>query len=125
VRVSIEKPTLDVFPAMSPQDSAHELLIQPSFASLVRELERRYAALIFDTPPVLLVPDTQLILDQVGTFLVVARVGKTRERALRSMLELLPRDRLLGTVLNEGSLPTHARNYGYYGRESASLEGEE
>jgi len=125
VCVSIEKPAVDVFPAASPHASAHELLIEPGFASLVRELERRYATVIFDTPPVLLVPDTSLILDRVSSFIAVARSGQTRERLLQSMLELLPRDRFLGTVLNLGPLPTHSRQYGYYSGDSASPAGEE
>ena len=125
VCVPIEKPPVDVFPAASPHASAHELLVRPDFASLVRELERSYTTVIFDTPPVLLVPDTQLILEQVGAYLVVARAGQTRVRPLRNLLELLPRDRLLGTVLNEGPLPTHAKHYGYYGGDSAGPAGEE
>lgn len=120
VCVSIEKPAVDVYPAARPDDSAHELLIQPGFASLMRELERRYATVICDAPPVLLVPDAGLILDQVSVYIAVARSGKTRERALQSMLELLPRDQFLGTVFNEGRLPVASKHYGYYGGDSAS-----
>jgi Mrp family chromosome partitioning ATPase len=125
VCVSIEKPAVDVFPAVSPNDSAHELFVQPGFASLVRELELRYATVICDTPPVLLVPDTSLALDQVSTYIAVGRSGETRERALQSLLELLPRDRLLGTVLNEGSLSVRSRLYDYYGEDSVSPATEE
>jgi succinoglycan biosynthesis transport protein ExoP len=121
VCVSIEKPAVDVFPAASAHDAAHELLVQPGFAALVRELERRYATVIFDTPPVLLVPDTSLILAQVSAYIAVARSGETRKRALKQMVELLPRERLLGTILNEGPLPTHRKQYGYYGADSPSL----
>jgi Mrp family chromosome partitioning ATPase len=119
VCVSIERPAVDVFPAKAPSGLAHELLVQPGFASLMRELERRYALVICDAPPALLVPDASLILDQVGAYIAVARSGKTRERALRSMLELLPRNRLLGTVLNEGRLAVAGRHYGYYSGDPA------
>jgi Mrp family chromosome partitioning ATPase len=125
VCVPIEKPAVDVFPAAGPHASAHELLVQPGFASLVRELERRYVTVIFDTPPVLLVPDTQLILDQVSAYIAVARAGATAERALKSMAELLPPDRFLGTVLNEGSLPTERKQYRYYSGDSPSSAAEE
>jgi Mrp family chromosome partitioning ATPase len=125
VCLPVVKPAVDVFPAAGPHDAAHELLVQPDFASLIRELERRYTTVILDTPPVLLVPDASLILDRVGAFIAVARSGQTRTRALRSMLEMLPRDRLLGTVLNEGSLPTHQRQYRYYAGRSAMPAVEE
>ena len=61
-----------------------------------------------------------LILRHVGAYAVVARVGKTRKRAFRHMLGLLPKDRLIGSILNEGPLPTHARHYGYYADDEES-----
>ena len=33
------------------------------------------------------------------------------------MLALLPKERLIGSILNEGPLPTHAHHYGYYADE--------
>jgi Mrp family chromosome partitioning ATPase len=125
VCVSIEKPAVDVFPTARPNDSAHELLIHRGFASLVRELERRYATVICDAPPALLVPDAGLILDQVSVYIAVARSGKTRERALQSMVEQLPRDKLLGTVFNEGRPPVASSRYGYYGGDSARSAAKE
>lgn len=114
VRVSIDRPALDIFPVRRPQQSAHEILVGPAFGKLVEELEQTYTTVVYDTPPALLVPDVSLILRHVGAYAVVARVGKTRKRAFRHMLGLLPKDRLIGSILNEGPLPTHARHYGYY-----------
>jgi capsular exopolysaccharide synthesis family protein len=125
VCVSIEKPAVDVFPAARPRESAHELLVQPGFASLVRELERSYATVIFDSPPVLLVPDASLILAHVSAYIAVARAGETRKRTLNSLVELLPRDHFLGTILNEGPLPTHRKQYGYYDGNSPLPAAEE
>jgi len=125
VCVHIEKPAVDVFPAARPHDSAHELLVQPGFASLLRELERRYSTVILDTPPALLVPDTSLILDRVSAYIAVARSGETRQRTLKSMAEMLPRERFLGTVLNEGPLPTHRKQYRYYRKDSSSPVAED
>jgi Mrp family chromosome partitioning ATPase len=125
VCVHIDKPAVDVFPAARPHESAHELLVQPGFASLLHELERRYSTVILDTPPVLLVPDTSLILDRVSAYIAVARSGETRQRTLKSMAELLPRERFLGTVLNEGSLPTHRKQYRYYREDSSSPVSED
>jgi Mrp family chromosome partitioning ATPase len=125
VCIHIEKPAVDVFPAARPHDSAHELLVQPGFASLLHEFERRYATVILDTPPVLLVPDASLILARVSAYIAVARSGATRERTLRSMTELLPHDRFLGTVLNEGPLPAHRKQYRYYSGDSPNAAAED
>lgn len=117
VRVSVDRPALDVFAVRLMQHSAHELLVGPALARMIEELEQTYATVVFDTPPALLVPDVSLILRHVGAYAVVARVGKTRKRAFRHMLNLLPRDRLIGSILNEGPLPTHSDHYGYYADE--------
>jgi Mrp family chromosome partitioning ATPase len=115
VCVSIEKPALDVYPARVPEDAAHELLVQPSMGILAREFERRYTTVVYDTPPTLLVPDVRILLQHVPAYLAVSRFGVTRQRSVKAMLELLPREPFLGGVLNGGPLPSHASHYGYYG----------
>jgi hypothetical protein len=49
----------------------------------------------------------------VGAWAAVARAGSTRKKLFRNMLELLPRDRLLGGIVNEGRLAISTK-YGYY-----------
>ena len=120
--IPIERPALDVYPALVPQESAHELLVRPQLAALVRELERRYHTVIYDTPPSVLVPDTRILLSHVSAYVVVARHGATRRRALEHMLSLLPRDLLLGAVLNGAPSAAHSRQYGYYSEDRPDLE---
>jgi Mrp family chromosome partitioning ATPase len=120
--VTFEKPALDVYPALTPQDAAHELLVLPQTATLVRELERRYSVVVFDTPPTLLVPDTRILLGLVPAFLVVARHGVTRKRALSHLLDQLPRPQFLGAVLNGGPEPAHSRHYGYYSADPGEAD---
>jgi hypothetical protein len=122
VCVPIERPALDVYPALVPQEAAHELLVRPQTAALVRELERRYHTVIYDTPPSVLVPDTRILLNHVSAYVVVARHGATRRRALEHMLSLLPKDLLLGAILNGGPGPAHSRHYGYYSEDRPPLE---
>lgn len=115
VRIEIEKPALDVYPARVAEANAHELLVSPAFAALVRDLEQRYEITVFDTPPMLLVPDAPVIVERVGAAVAVSRAGRTRLKAFGKMLELLPPAKLIGTVLNEGVLPGSRGQYGYYG----------
>jgi Mrp family chromosome partitioning ATPase len=112
--VSVDKPALDVYPTRAPHPAAHELLVQPRFAEFVRELEQHYATVILDTPPALLVPDASLILTHAGAYAAVARAGTTRRRAYKKMVRMLPPDRLIGGILNEGSAASFKKNYGYY-----------
>jgi capsular exopolysaccharide synthesis family protein len=115
VAIEVEKPALDVYPSRHPEANAHELLVGPAFAAMVSELERNYEFIVFDTPPMLLVPDAPVIIERAGAAVAVSRAGHTRLKAFRKMLELLPPSKLLGTVLNEGTLPGSQLQYGYYG----------
>ncbi|MFQ5418489.1 MAG: CpsD/CapB family tyrosine-protein kinase, partial [Myxococcota bacterium] len=71
VRVRTELPSLDLFLVREPPERAHELLALPSLADLLRELGRRYDAVIVDSPPLLLVPDVPLIVEHVGACIAV------------------------------------------------------
>lgn len=115
VAVSIESPPLDVFPVAVAQREAHQLIAGLAFEALVRTLERHYEVVVFDTPPVLVVPDAVMALRHVSTAIAVARSGRSQRRAFEHMCELLPPGRLVGSILNEGQLPIRDRQYGYYG----------
>jgi len=113
-RLSISKPEVDVYPALRPRHHAHELLILPGLATLVSELERRYDAVVVDSPPSLLVPDATLILEHVAAFIPVARAGVTRARSFHRMLATLPGRRLLGAIMNDAPSLVGSGDYGYY-----------
>ena len=73
--------------------------------------------MIVDTPPAPLVPDATLILRHVAACAPVVRSGKTRARSMKRLLECLPRERLIGWILNaEPSARFGYRDY-YYGDE--------
>lgn len=115
VCIAIERPALDVFPVRHPLANAHEALSQAALEQNLQELQRRYELIVFDTPPVLLVPDACVIVDHLGAAVAVARAGETARRGFEHMIELLGRDNLLGSILNDGALPAGAHQYGYYG----------
>ncbi len=114
VRVSVELPPIDVFPVVTPQDAAHELLTLPAMAALIADLERRYSTVIIDTPPAPLVPDATLILRHVAACAPVVRAGKTRARSLKRLLECLPREKLVGWILNCERAPRFGYQDYYY-----------
>jgi Mrp family chromosome partitioning ATPase len=109
-----DQPSLDVFPVVEPVPQAHELLGSPLVASALRELTSRYDTVVYDAPPVLPVPDVPLVMPYVGACVLVARAGETQRSAFLDMLALLPREKLIGTFLNEAAQPRHARQYLVY-----------
>jgi non-specific protein-tyrosine kinase len=119
VRVAVQSPAIDVFPALVPQRAAHELLVRPQLAELIGLLERRYSTVIIDTPPAPVVPDANLILRHVGACVPVVRTGKTRARSFRRLVETLPRSQMIGWVLNcDRSSSNGDYEYYYYGADA-------
>jgi Mrp family chromosome partitioning ATPase len=118
-RIRTEIPTLDAFAVAASRPRAHEIFSTRRFRELLAELGAAYDLLVIDTPPVLPLPDVALIAPHVGGYVAVVRAGDTPRSAFREMLELLPRDRLVGCFLNDARLPRHARYASYYGEEEA------
>lgn len=86
----------------------------PSFEATLRELVERYELVVLDTPPVLVVPDTTIIMEHADCYATVARAGITRARHFKRMLETLPRKRMLGAVLDGGATSIHKTYYRHY-----------
>lgn len=120
-RITLREPEIDVYPCAQPHRAAHELLVLPSFATLIRELEARYSAVIIDTPPTLLVPDSTLIVRQVSYAIAVASAGQSRVHRFNEMLNRLPSEKILGKVLNNVPIPPHERGDDYYYHDAEEL----
>lgn len=114
VCVPTELSALDVYPVRKGDSDAHELLARSSLGVFLRDLARRYAVVVCDTPPVLPVPDVALLAEHAGACLVVARAGSTRRAPFREMLESLPSEKLIGTFLNAARTPRSAYHYYRY-----------
>jgi len=124
-RIPTDLPTLDLYLAGRPLRHAHELLARPALARMLDELRERYAVVVADTPPVLLVPDVPLMAAHFDACMVVGRVGKTARSNFRDMLDLLPREKVLGGFLNQVRASGHASQYGYYLNEDDAGEVED
>lgn len=112
--ISFDQPMLDAYPVRQSRASAHELLVRATLESTLRELERRYEIVVIDTAPVLLVPDTPILLESMTAAIAVARAGRSRTQAFKRMCEMIPAGKLIGAVLDEGKLPANAASYRYY-----------
>ncbi len=83
------------------QDSA-ELLGCPRMAELVNEMKQRYydRLVLFDVPAVLGGADAIAFAPLVDAILVVVAEGRTDMEDVQKSLELLPKDKILGFVMN-------------------------
>lgn len=79
-----------------------EILGSPRMRELVAEVRDRYPEryVIFDMPCVLEGADSLAFASRVDHILLVVQAGKTPVQDVRKALDLLPREKILGVVLN-------------------------
>ncbi len=83
------------------QDST-ELLNSPRMRDLVKEMKNRYEDryIFFDVPHILGSADAIAFAPMVDSLLLVVESGKTSMADIKRALELIPKDKFLGFILN-------------------------
>ncbi|WP_173107789.1 CpsD/CapB family tyrosine-protein kinase [Bacillus sp. KH172YL63] len=94
-----------------------ELLSSRAMEQFFEDAYKEYDLIIFDTPPVLVVTDAQILANQCDGSILVVSSGKTEIDAAKKSKDLLEsaRGKLLGTVLNNKKI-TDTSYYYYYGK---------
>lgn len=82
--------------------NATELVGSPRMEALVKELKQRYndRYVIFDTPGITASPDPLIISEYVDAILLVGRAGHSTQESIRATMESIPKQKLLGIVMN-------------------------
>jgi capsular exopolysaccharide synthesis family protein len=121
--VRLEPAGLHLLPGGAARDDVAEMLSGPKFSAVLAEARRMFDYVIIDAPPLGVFTDASVLINRADSALIVARANKTRYGALEKLLEPLPRERLLGVVLNGSDEELSEQNY-YYRRYSARRTGE-
>ena len=118
-------PGLVLLPAGKPHEFITEMIASQRMESLVKELESRYSdrIIIFDAPPLLATPETQVLAGLVGQIVFVIEAGKTPYSIVEDALQMLPREKAIGLLLNKSDSISNRGGYYYnyyapYGQES-------
>ncbi|MFZ3591233.1 CpsD/CapB family tyrosine-protein kinase [Bacillus sp. DJP31] len=107
---------LDILPSGPIPPNPSELLDSQAMNMLMEELKESYDYVIYDSPPILAVTDSQTIASKCDGVVMVIRSGKTHKiRALKAK-ELLEKagSQVLGVVIN-GVEEKMSGYYGHYG----------
>jgi polysaccharide biosynthesis transport protein len=124
--VRLEPAGLYLLPGGQPRDDVAELLSGPSYARLLTEVRRMFDYIIIDAPPLGIFTDANILMSRADGGILVVRAGKTRFSTVDKLLEQMPRERLVGVVLNRTEeQPEAASNYyqhRYYNRERRVTE---
>lgn len=106
-------PRLVVMPTMRAVSKSAEILSSKKVANLIQELRERYDSriVIFDCPPVLNSDDAMVLLPQVDCILLVVANGMSTQSEIEETLHHLPKNNLLGVVLNKADVESKAYYY--------------
>ncbi len=98
--VCLEPAGLHLLPGGAARDNVAELLSGPKFSRVLAELRTMFDYIIIDAPPLGIFTDATVLINRADGALLVVRSGKTRFATLDRLLEPLPKERILGVVLN-------------------------
>ena len=104
-----------------------ELLGSEKMANLIKQLEKEWDVVLFDSPPLVAVTDATMISKELDKIVIVVKVGQTDKGAFSRTIELLNNVKapIGGVVLNAvtqnnsyGSYYYYYQYYNYYGSEN-------
>ena len=114
--VRLEPSGLHLLPGGRPRDDVAELLSGPSYARLLTEVRRMFDFIIIDAPPLGIFTDANVLMSRADGGLLVVRAGKTRYSTVDKLLDQMPKERLLGVVLNRTEEQPDESSYYYQHR---------
>ncbi len=110
---------MTVLPSAGNVKNVPELMGSPKMEALILELKERYKDryIIIDSPAINVCPDPLVILEYVDAVLLVARANQTALDSIDAAMELIPKEKILGFVLNDAIEDEVSGYYNYgYGR---------
>jgi len=122
--VRLEPAGLHLLPGGDARNDVAELLSGPRFKEILREVREMFDYIIIDAPPLGVFTDATVLINQADGAILVVRSGRTKYAAVDRALESLPKDRMLGVILNQSEevLNESTYGYGYYGKRNRHEE---
>jgi capsular exopolysaccharide synthesis family protein len=114
--VRLDPAGLYLLPGGQARDDVAELLSGPTYARVIAEVRRMFDFIIIDAPPLGIFTDANVLINRADAALMVVRAGKTRYAMVDKLLDQLPRERMLGVVLNRADEQLESNAYYYQQR---------
>src|SRR6476620_3632189 len=114
--VRLDPAGLHLMPGGKPRDDVAELLSGPSYARLLNDVRRMFDYIIIDAPPLGIFTDASVLMNRADGALLVVRAGKTRYSVVDKMLEQIPKERMMGVVLDRADEQQDSNSYYYQHR---------
>lgn len=107
----IEEPGLYVLPVTEEANNPTEMLSSERLGDMLESLREYFDFILLDSPPVMPFADSRLLANHSDAVILVIRAGVAPYETVEKAIEALPRDRIMGIVLNGAE---HLREAGYY-----------
>ena len=114
--VRLDPAGLYLLPGGKPREDVAELLSGPTYARVLSEVRRMFDYIIIDAPPLGIFTDANVLMNRADGALLVVRAGKTKYNVIDKLLEQLPKERLMGVVLNRAEEQPDPTSYYYQHR---------
>ncbi len=111
--VKLEPAGLHLLPGGEARTDVAELISGPKFKEILREARDMFDFVIIDAPPLGIFTDAAVLINHADGAMLVIRAGRTKYASVDRVLETLPKDRMLGVVLNQSDEEMAESNYGY------------
>ena len=118
--IKLEPAGLHLLPGGAAREDVAELLSGPRFGRLLDEARKHFDYIIIDAPPLGVFTDANLLINRADSAILVVRASRTRYAVVDRLLEQLPRERLLGVVLNRADTKPEDNTYYYQPRRLPS-----
>src|SRR5258705_5412112 len=115
--VKLDPSGLHLLPGGAAREDVAELLSGPRFGRLLDEARKHFDYIIIDAPPLGVFTDANLLINRADAALLVVRASRTRYSVVDHLLEQLPRERMLGVVLNRAETKPSETAYYYQQRQ--------
>jgi len=114
VVVSTDLPDFKIIPAGKKHHHGTELLASDKMFNLIEELATRYPdrIIIFDTPPLLITSEAQVIAGLAGQVVLVVEADRTLKHDVEEAVTMLDKSKPIGLVLNKTQTSTGSDYYG-------------
>ena len=108
-------PGLVLLPAGRPHEYITEMVASRRMAELANEFATRYKdrIVVLEAPPLLSTPEAQVLTGLVGQIVYVIEAGKTPFAIVQDAVDMLPRDKAIGMVLNKSESISNRGGYYY------------
>ncbi len=122
--IKLEPAGLHLLPGGEARNDVAELISGPKFKEILRQAREMFDFVIIDAPPLGIFTDAAVLINHADGAMLVVRAGRTRYSVIERVLEQVPRERMLGVVLNESEdiMDETHYNYGYYNNKRQIAE---